>query len=420
MKIIEVSERSSIELPFADLFSSGGSLKLRSDIIGKGLVEIRQAQSTLKLQVNGLIGRLPITNGLALDVRPKFPVSNLNHMIYASRSQLENPFFTDRPYETTRMRDYLPVPLIKSFSMALKKLLAQGVIREYERQTVVGSPKPRINFNKSHQQYWSKLKPTHAVMDRFEFTHDNLANQCLKLAAKKAIAISGSTDKLESCVAPLAASLRQLERVSTLTPAAIMDALHTARTSIPAERSDYAFALDCALELLRHNDVLLDNAQCGLELESYVISLDSVFEEYIRGVISSFPDHGHGRISTVDGNIKRHQKHLFSDTKKYIIKPDLIMKDRRGIQMIGDVKYKIRPKEEDRYQLISHSLSYQVDKAILIYPKQPTQQETGLKRIGMIGPSQSPINVYEFFFDLNDDLQTEEARLRAEICNLLT
>lgn len=420
MKIIEVSERSSVELPFSDLFSSGGSLKLRADIIGKGLVEIKQAQSALKLQVNGLIGRLPITDGLALDVHPKFPVSNLNRMIYASRSQLENPFFTHRPYETTRMRDYLPVPLIKAFSTALKKLSAQGLIREYKRQTVVGSPKPRINFNKSHQQYWSKLKPTHAVMDRFEFTHDILANQCLKLAAKKALAIAGSTDKLESCVAPLAASLRQFERVATLTQVAIMDALHTERASIPAERSDYASALECALELLRHNDVLLDNARRGLELESYVISLDNVFEEYIRGVISSFPDQGHGRIATVDGNIKRHQKHLFSDTKKYIIKPDLIMKDRRGVQMIGDVKYKIRPKEEDRYQLISHSLSYQVDKAILIYPKQPAQQESGLKRIGVIGPAQSPINVYEFFFNLNDDLQSEEARLRSEICNLLS
>lgn len=419
MKVVEVSERSSVELPFADLFSSGGTLKLRSDIIGKGLVEVKQAHSALKLQVNGLIGRLPITDSLALDIRPKFPVSNLNRMIYASRSQLENPFFTHRPYETTRTREYLPVPLIKAFSKALLRIAAHGLTREYQRQTVAGSPKPRINFNKSHQQFWSKLKPTHAVMDRFDYTHDNLPNQCIKLAAMKALAISNSTEKLKTCVGPLASSLRQLERVSTLSHAAIIDGLRTARASVSVERTDYAAALDCALELLCHNDVLLDNAQRGLELESYVISLDNVFEEYIRGVIASLPDQGHGRIATVDGNLKRHQKHLFLDTKKYLMKPDLIVKDRRGIQMIGDVKYKIRPKEEDRYQLISHSLSYQVDKAILVYPKQPKQKESGLRYLGMLGPVHSTLKLYEFFFDLSNELEAEEACLKSAINDLL-
>lgn len=420
MKIIEVSERSSIELPFSELFNTGGTLKLRADILGKGLVEIKQAHSTLKLQVNGLIGRLPITDGLALDVSPKFPVSNLNRMIYASRSQLENPFFIHRPYEVTKTKEYLPVPLIKAFSKALQRLTAHGIARDYQRETVEGTPKPRVDFNKSHQKFWAKLKPTYAVMNRFEFTSDTLPNQCIKLAAMKAHAIACSTDKLTTCVGPLSESLRQFERVSTRSQASIKDALHYAKASVPQGRTDYASALDCALEILRHNDVLLDNSRQGLDLESYVISLDGVFEEYIRSTISSFPDQGHGRIATVDGNIKRHQKHLFSDTKKYTIKPDLIIKDQRGVQMIGDVKYKIRPKEEDRYQIISHSLSYNVDKAMLIYPKQPSQKDTGLKRIGMIGPAHSAIDVYEFFFDLSADLQLEETRLRTEICRLLS
>lgn len=208
-------------------------------------------------------------------------------------------------------------------------------------------------------------------------------------------------------------------RLSSLSHAAIIDGLRTAKASIPFERLDYAAALDCALELLRHNDVLLDNSQRGLDLESYLISLDDVFEEYIRGIIASLPAQGHGPVATVDGNLKRHKKHLFSDNKKYEVKPDLIIKDCRGIQMIGDVKYKIRPKEEDRYQLISHSLSYQVHKAILIYPKQPTQKEVGLISLGKIGPTRFTLEVYEYYFDLSSELASEETRLKSALANLL-
>ena len=83
MKILEVSERSSVEIPVSDLLHAGGKLKIRSDLIGRGLVEIRQADHTLKLRVNGIVGRLPVTDDLALDIKPKFSVSNLNRVVYA-------------------------------------------------------------------------------------------------------------------------------------------------------------------------------------------------------------------------------------------------------------------------------------------------------------------------------------------------
>ena len=185
MKIIEVTERSSIELPLKDLLHDGGTLKLRPDLLGKGLVEVKQARNTLKLQINGLVGRLPLTDQITLDVQPKFPVSNLNRMIYASRGELINPFFLDRPYEKIKSHDYLPVPLIRSYSAAIRELVANGVYREYQRETVSGSPKPRINFIKTQQKYWSRLNPTMAVMEQFNFTNDNLPNSASSLQQSK-------------------------------------------------------------------------------------------------------------------------------------------------------------------------------------------------------------------------------------------
>lgn len=418
MRIIEVSERSSIDIPLEELLHDGGALRLRPDLIGRGLVEIKQARSSLKLQVNGLVGRLPLTDRITLDVRPKFSVSNLNRIVYASRSELQNPFFNDRPYERIRNQEYLPVPLIRSFSTVLRELIGNGVYREYTRETVSGSPKPHIDFNKTQQKYWSRLQPTFAIMEHFNFASDNLPNQCVKLAASKAIAIAKSSSHLEECVPTLAACLRQLEKITLRSPASIIGNLQSARSSVPSYRRDYAQALEQALEIIRNVDISLDSAKRGLFLESYIISLDDVFEKYIQCVVAELPDVGFGRVATVDGNIRRHQRSLFTDNKRYQIKPDLIVKDKRGVLVIGDVKYKMKPKEEDRYQIITHSLSYQVKRAILIYPKPSAQMSGGLKRLGAIGSPES-IDVYEYYFDLEGDLEIEENNLRSAFHGLL-
>lgn len=418
MKIIEVTERSSIDLPLKDLLHDGGTLKLRPDLIGKGLVEVKQARNTLKLQINGLVGRLPLTDQITLDVQPKFPVSNLNRMIYASRGELINPFFLDRPYEKIKSHDYLPVPLIRSYSAAIRELVANGVYREYQRETVSGSPKPRINFIKTQQKYWSKLNPTMAVMERFNFTNDNLPNQCIKFAVVKALSIAKNSGHLQECVPVLAEGLRQLENIALLSPSSLSQELRNVRSMVPSFRRDYGRALEQALEIIRHVDVSLNTAHNGLSLESYVISLDDVFEQYIRGILSELLECGFGRVATVDGNIKRHQKHLFTDNKRYQIKPDLIVKDGRGVRIIGDVKYKLKPKEEDRYQVITHSFSYQVQRAVLVYPKPPSEQKSGLQRLGLIGKG-NPLEVFEYYFDLANDLDHEENALRQSFSSLL-
>ena len=419
MRVIKVTERSSINIPLSELLHDGGMLKLRSDLIGKGLVEVKQAQNSLKLQINGLVGRLPLTDRITLDVQPKFPVSNLNRMVYSSRGELLNPFFLDRPYEKTKSQDYLPVPLIRSYSAALSELVSKGIYREYQRETVTGPPKPRINIMKTQQRFWSRLNPTMAVMERFNFTHDNLPNQCIKLATTKALSISKNSTYLQKCVPVLAESLRQLEKVTLRNPGSLISDLKHVRSMVPSFRQDYASALEQALEIIRHVDVSLNTAQHGLSLESYVISLDDVFERYIRSIIRELPEKGFGRVATVDGNIRRHQRSLFNDNNRYKVKPDLIIKDNRGARLIGDVKYKIKPKEEDRYQIITHALSYQVSRAFLVYPKPPAQTQTGLQRLGLIGLAPA-VEVFEYYFEMDGDLPQIENDFLDAVSSLVT
>lgn len=418
MTVIEATERSKIEIPVSQLLAGGGALQIRPDLIGKGLVEVRQSYDTLKLQINGVVGRLPLTDDILVDIKPKFPISNLNRIVYASGKNVSDPFSISRLYKDLEEVEYLPVPLIRTFTKRLQRVTSQGTLRQYRRETSDTSPKPKVNFIKSQQRYWSKLIPTMAVVENFSFDQDNLANQCLKAAAIKALSISRGADQLYECRAGLAQSLRQMERIGRRTPSEILSQIASGRHGVPAHREDYHAALACAVQILRHVDVSLDVTSQGLALDSYIISLDDVFEAYIRNVLLNLPDVGFGRIATLDGNRRRHQRKLFADNRRFDVKPDLIIRDERGPVLIGDVKYKIKGSEEDRYQIIAHSLSYNVRKAVLIYPKPEKQVHSGLIRLGMIGPAAARLHIFEYFFDLSGNLQDQEQELRSVIKSL--
>lgn len=420
MKIIAAKERGSVDIPLSELMHHGGELKIRPDLISRGLVELRQSSNKLQLKVNGVVGRIPVTSGLALDVQPKFSISNLNRIVYASDTKIENPFFISRPYSRTKLQSYLPVPLIKSFTVSLQRAVMEGLHREYSRSVKEAAPRPKLNFIKSDQRFWSKMIPTKAVVESFDFTSDNVANQTLKLAAYKALSLSKTITLLKGCVPQLAGALRQLERVKLRNASEIFAELGRVRGAVPSFRTDYSHALTYAIEILRHTDVSLNVASDGLSLESYIVSLDDAYERYLRHILRTLQHPTYGTVTCVDGNVAKHQKRLFRDNKNYKVKPDLIFRSSGGTLLIADAKYKSEAKEDDRYQIIAHALAHSVSKAILIYPRRNSQSQHGLIRLGATGPAANEVEIFEYYFDLDADLDVEEGQLRQTFEGLFT
>lgn len=86
--------------------------------------------------------------------------------------------------------------------------------------------------------------------------------------------------------------------------------------------------------------------------------------------------------------------------------------------MIADAKYKTKTKETDRYQVISHALSYDSKIAVLVLPKEEGYTGESLRKLGGVG-TQYSIDVYEYYFDLSsDDLESEECKLAANLKSL--
>ena len=317
-------------------------------------------------------------------------------------------------------QDYLPVPLVRSFATSLNRLVLDGIFRTYVREVVEGHPKPRINFMRSYQKFWCRLQPTKSVSERYDYSIDNTANQIIKLAAIKALALARESHHLKDCLKPLAEALRQLERVTTKSPQQLTAFLANAQNLVPTFRDDYQDTLRLAAEIILSTDFLLDSRNTGMSLESFIISLDDVFERYLRKVLSNIEMDNGNTLVTVDGNKKRHQRPLFFDNMKYTTKPDFIVKSGERVVLIGDAKYKVKPKEEDRYQIIAHALSYGVNKAVLVYPRRGGEAPRGLVRLGSTGSIEKPIEIFEMYFDLEGELELEEQQLRLTIAGLVS
>src|SRR5205814_6989160 len=130
---------------------------------------------------------------------------------------------------------------------------------------------------------------------------------------------------------------------------------------------------------------------------SDLVDMEAVFEQYVRNVLRDSGQIREGNLTVLDGN-KEGKGWLFSDTKVHEAKPDLILKKKDLVLLIGDAKYKPKATEQDRYQVMAHALSYRTKRALLVSPTNPGGP-SGLKRIGMAG-GESGIELFHYYIDL--------------------
>lgn len=418
MKFIDTKERSRIDIPFDEVGIAGSKINVRQDVIDNGSIDIRFLNDRLSIQINGIIGVLPLTSDLSLNIQPKFPIENLNKFVYRSEIHLKNPLRHKHYYQRIFSEEILPIPLIKRIATLAETTLHHGMLRLYECHQGQGYFRPKVNFIKSGQRFWSRALPLQSIHESFDFTADNEVNQTVKKALILALRIARQTTQLSSEALSLSQSLTHIGHVSDRSIDELLSCSTNVSARVPAFRQDYSELLGHSIDMLLRVDVDLKKGRMDTKLGSYIISLEEVFERYIRNVLHRTDVPGFGFISTVDGNKKQNNKPLFYDNPKFITKPDLIIRHNHITKIIGDVKYRMRPNGEDRYQVISHALSHGAKRALLVYPKPEKGMEGGVRRLGFIGSTQENIEVYEYYFDLSGELDNEEKLLRSTVQKL--
>lgn len=413
MKVIEATERGQVSIPIADVIESKGMFRFLEETKGKGYFDVDFKNGELVLVAGNFIGQIPITSDLAINVKPKVPISNLARLIGIANQPVRSLDFFRRKYRiSSETAATINEAIAQSFATSLRDLHSEGIFRQYVKVSArLSNLKGRPNIGEYLRGSVARGAPMRVPCVYHAFSADTPFNQVIK----KAIAVIGdavaSTDtQKQALVRELSYFYDLLESVHGEVDYGVIEKVKydLAHVRLPLLREYYVQILDIALLILEGHGVELADTSGDRAMHSLVVNLEDAFENYLLQVLRSSAAIASVKLSVKSGNSDG-KRSLFSDNNRYDAKPDYVVIAESGQAVaIGDAKYKIKIAETDRYQLISHALSYGVSKAFFVTPR-PDASPAGPIKIGEIGPE--PLQLYHYYFDVDaKELAEEEAR----------
>lgn len=408
-RIVEIQERGQRYFPRADLVDSQGRSLILPETRQLSAIEVTDVTDGARLMALGLIGYLPLTADITLNIVPKFPIQNLWAMLEIGGENYRNILPTIRRYQTSAN----PAPiqmLARSFCHYLRQAVAAGFERSYYARQQSGYYKPRVEFGRTINQFISRGNPVDTVSHVFQFGLDSPVNRVIKSACVRFASLLPAGDAWNDERRLIRYALETLQRVETREPTALD--FDTEATVSRRLRPQYSGMLRIYHLLLTGGGISFTFEPGGKELPSFLFNLDDIFERFVRQAFASgLRAHG---ISVLDGN--KHQGRLFEDSRVYPTKSDIIFRRTRHETIgIGEVKYKPKLKEADRYQIISHVTSAKSPMGILFTPANIGESQ----RLERIGRLPTGAQFYHYRINIQGDIQTAVDQMILDIAGIL-
>lgn len=408
-RIVEVEERGQRYFPRGDLIDNRGQSLILPETRELKALEFKDVADGVNLLALGLIGYLPLTSSITLNIVPKFPIQNLWTMLEVGGETYDRILPTIRRYQTTDK----PAPiqlLARSFCHYLREALSLGFERSYYPRTVNGFYKPRIEFGPTINRYLSRGNPVDTVSGVFEFGLDSPVNQIVKAACLRFARIIPHAKEWEEERRLLQIALDTLQRVRGREPDShdfFLDETVSLRL-----RGNYEGLLRVYQLLLTGGGIAFTFEPGGAELPSFLFNLEDIFERFIRQTfLEALREQ---KIAVLDGN--KHQGTLFEDSKVYPTKSDLIFRrGKKNVIGLGEVKYKPRIKENDRYQIISHVTAAKAPLGVLFSPANEGESQR-LERIGRLATG---AQFYHYRVDIRGNIKAAQDQMVEEVSDLL-
>jgi len=393
-RVVDLHEREARIFPRDELFDARGQSLLLPETRQLSAVDLREVVAGVELRALGLIGYLPLTSGIVLNLRPKFPVKNLWAMLAVADETYGRVLPVLRSYETANVS--APHQLLaRGFCHYLREILTVGVARGYYQEPYRGHFKPKVNFGRTVANYLSRGDDINVASDAFAFSANLYINGLIKSACLAFLRVIPRNDRWQGERHLL---LEALNALHVVTPVRMQFGDQTLSSSLPMwVRDSYLGALTVYSVLLGFTKVGFSYDAQGSDMPSFLFSLDEIFENFVRNTFRA--PLREQAIAVLDGNVSRPQHPLFLDNKRFPIKPDLIFRKGKTVLGIGEVKYKPRIEEADRYQVISHVVALGVPIGVWISPA--TNDNPGLEYIGSIATG---ARFYHYRLNITGDL----------------
>lgn len=408
VRIVEIEERGQRFFPRSDLIDSHGRSLILPETRELGALEAKDVDGGINLLALRLIGYLPLTSVITLNIIPKFPIQNLWTMLEIGGESFAQVLPVIRRYQATG--NAAPMLLLaRSFCHYLRLAYSAGFERSYYQRTVHGYYRPRVEFGQTIGRYLSRGNPVETVSNIFEFGVDSPINRIIKAACVRILRIIPRTPDWNTDRELVQLALASLERVREREPSVFefeLDDQVTLRL-----RANYSGMLKVYQLLLTGGGIAFTFDPSGRELPSFLFNLEDIFERFVRQTFAEALREK--RISVLDGN--KHQGKLFLDNKTYPTKTDIIF--RRGKSSViglADVKYKPKLKEADRYQIISHVTAANTGLGLLISPANQGESQ----RLERLGKVPTGAEFYHYKVNIQDDIKVAQSKMVDDISKL--
>ena len=408
VRIIDLRERDRRTFDREDLFDLRGRSLVLPETRDLSAVELKDVQDGVQLRALGYIGYLPLTADIVLNLRPKFPVTNLWRMLSLADETYDTVLPVLRSYERTTAAGSPPHQLlVRGFCHYLRQIMDLGVAKGYYREPYTGFFKPKVDFGRTISRHLSRGDDLNVSGQQFTFSANLRINAVLKSACLGFLHVAPRTAGWDADRRLLLEALNALHRVPQI--AMRFGDEHMADTVPQWNREYYRGALSVYSVLLGYTNVGFAYAAQGSEMPSFLFCLDDIFESFVRNSLRA--GYRERKISVVDGNLTKNQRPLFRDNSVYPIKPDAIIKRKKQIIAIAEVKYKPDIEEKDRYQVISHAVALGAPIAFWISPAL-TEAEAGLTYVGSISTG---TKFYHYRLNLDGNLDQAVERMIIKI-----
>lgn len=404
-RVIEIQERGTRYFPRSDLFDLDGHSLILPETRALNAIEIKDTAGGARLMALGLIGYLPLTSTITLNIVPKFPIENLWAMLEVGGETYKNILPTVRRYQTSDSPAPIQI-LVRSFCHYLKETLSAGFERSYYQRQRTGYYTPRVEFGPTISRYLSRGNPVDTVSSVFEFGLDSPINRVIKAACQRFSQLIPRRDDWEEERRLIQLALDAFQRVQEREPSSHdfdLDQSVSLRL-----REHYSGMLRVYQLLLTGGGIAFTFEPGGKELPSFLFNLDDIFERFVRQTfLQGLREHN---IAVLDGN--KHQGRLFQDSRVYPTKSDLIFRrSKKDVIGLGEVKYKPKLKEADRYQIISHVTAAKAPVGVLFSPANEGESQR-LERIGKL-PTEAQF--YHYRINIQGDIKAAQAQMIREV-----
>jgi 5-methylcytosine-specific restriction endonuclease McrBC regulatory subunit McrC len=289
-----------------------------------------------------------------------------------------------------------------------------GITKGYRPEPYRGYFRPKVNFGQTVSRHLSRGDQVNVSSDVFSFSARLHINGILKSACLDLLRVIPRGPRWKHEHDLLLDALNALHNVDAIRMQFGDQALTAA---LPTwARDSYYGALSVYAVLLGFTRIGFPFEPQGSMMPSFLFKLDDVFEDFVRNALrAAYRAIG---ISIVDGNISRNQGTLFRDSRRFRTKPDIIFRrDRKGPpSAIGEVKYKPRLEEADRYQVISHVVSESAPIGIWISPAL-SSDESGMEYVGSIATG---AKFYHYRINIASNLKLACSEMARSISELIS